>query len=179
MGDAARFATFARTHQDLVYATAWRLLANEADAKDVAQATLLKAWERFAALEAHPAPAAWLRTVATHLALNHLRRHRARWLTDTDADPTERSAAEAALADERASAQESSALWAGRAEALRLALRDLPDAFRVPLVLHVYEELPYDTIAERLGVSLGKVKTDIHRARNLLRQRLLSDASLA
>lgn len=39
MGDPARFETFARTHHDLVYATAWRLLACEDDARDVAQAT--------------------------------------------------------------------------------------------------------------------------------------------
>ena len=43
---------------------------------------------------------------------------------------------------------------------------------RVPLVLYHMEGLRYEEIAEKLGVSLGKVKTDIFRAREALRRRL-------
>jgi len=45
-------------------------------------------------------------------------------------------------------------------------------AQRVPLVLHHFEGLQYDEIAARLGVSLGKVKTDIFRGREALRRKL-------
>ena len=48
------------------------------------------------------------------------------------------------------------------------ALAKLPDHQRVPLVLYHFEDLPYDEIAGRLGVSLAKVKTDILRARAAL-----------
>ena len=47
-------------------------------------------------------------------------------------------------------------------------LRRLPDHQRVPLVLFHFEEMPYEDIAQRLRVSLPKVKTDIHRARQAL-----------
>ena len=48
------------------------------------------------------------------------------------------------------------------------ALGKLPEHQRVPLVLYHFEDLPYDEIARRLGVSLAKVKTDILRARAAL-----------
>ena len=47
MSDSGRFEAFVRTHQDMVYATALRLLANPVEAEDVAQAVFLKAFERF------------------------------------------------------------------------------------------------------------------------------------
>ena len=48
----------------------------------------------------------------------------------------------------------------------------LPTDQRVALVLYHFEDLDYVDIANRLGVSLGKVKTDIHRARLALYKRL-------
>jgi RNA polymerase sigma-70 factor (ECF subfamily) len=51
-------------------------------------------------------------------------------------------------------------------------LQKLPTAQRVPLVLYHLEGLRYEEIAEKLGVSLGKVKTDIARGREALRKKL-------
>jgi RNA polymerase sigma-70 factor (ECF subfamily) len=52
------------------------------------------------------------------------------------------------------------------------ALMKLPPSQRVPLVLYHMEGMRYEDIAARLNVSLGKVKTDIFRARETLRKRL-------
>jgi RNA polymerase sigma-70 factor (ECF subfamily) len=62
-----------------------------------------------------------------------------------------------------------------RQAALETALRRLPDHQRVPLVLFHFEDKPYQVIADLLGVSLGKVKTDIHRGREALRRYLAED----
>jgi RNA polymerase sigma-70 factor (ECF subfamily) len=55
-----------------------------------------------------------------------------------------------------------------RHEFIETALRALPEHQRVPLVLFHFEEMPYEEIASKLRVSLPKVKTDIHRARQAL-----------
>ena len=52
------------------------------------------------------------------------------------------------------------------------ALQTLPAAQRVPLVLYHMEGLQYHEIATRIGVSIGKVKTDIFRGRESLRRKL-------
>jgi RNA polymerase sigma-70 factor (ECF subfamily) len=57
------------------------------------------------------------------------------------------------------------------------ALDKLPEHQRVPLVLFHFEDLPYEDIAKKLGVSLAKVKTDILRARTALAQIIARSAA--
>jgi RNA polymerase sigma-70 factor (ECF subfamily) len=54
------------------------------------------------------------------------------------------------------------------------ALRQLPEHQRLPLVLFHFEDLSYEEIAEKLGASLAKIKTDIRRARAALLPHLQS-----
>ena len=66
-------------HQNRVFSTAMRLVANSAEAEDIAQEVFLKAYERFAELSQSPTVRWWLKRVATNLSLNYLSRYRARW----------------------------------------------------------------------------------------------------
>jgi RNA polymerase sigma-70 factor (ECF subfamily) len=168
MTDADRFEAFLREFQDMVFATAIRLLGNPAEAEDVAQTVFLKAYERFDVIEGSPTAAGWLKTVTTNLCLNHLSRYRARWrfFSELDAGGGVAPPFEAGLASPPSTHP---ADEAGERAALEAALRRLPDHQRVPLVLFHFEEKSYQEIADALGVSLGKVKTDIHRGREALR----------
>ena len=177
MSDAARFEAFVREYQDMVFATAVRLLGRESDAEDVAQTVFMRAFERFAELSRSPAAPGWLKTVTTNLCLNHLSRYRARWQffseMETAGDgPTlsDRVALMASGPEELERIE--------RQERLERALRHLPDHQRVPLVLFHFEEMSYQEIADAMGVSISKVKSDIHRGREALKQELLtSDGS--
>lgn len=164
------FATFMRAYQDMVYSTAVRLLGNETQAEDISQEVFLKAYERFDDLAGSPTAGGWLKTVATNLSLNHLQRYRKRWrffseIVRQDDDGDEPTPVEFAAPDSdflAALQQGERRAWVDR------ALEQLPEHQRVPLVLFHFEDLPYDEIAKRLGVSLAKVKTDILRARAAL-----------
>jgi RNA polymerase sigma-70 factor (ECF subfamily) len=174
MTEAARFEAFVREYQDMVFATAVRLLANQAEAEDVAQTVFLRAFQRFGELEASPARAGWLKTVATNLCLTHLTRYRARWqfFSEVDASrPAGAPAFESTLVAPAWSAGSSDpAERSDRHDELEIALRRLPDHQRVPLVLFHFEERSYQDIAAMLGVSLAKVKSDIHRGRESLKR---------
>lgn len=153
----------------MVFATAVRLLGNAADAEDAAQTVFLKAFQRYEEIGSSPAAAGWLKTATTNVCLNHLSRYRARWrffseMGDAGAPAYDEGLASADLEPEALLAR------ADASEALEAAVRGLPDHQRVPLVLFHFEGASYQAIAERLGVSLGKVKTDIHRGRETLRQ---------
>jgi RNA polymerase sigma-70 factor (ECF subfamily) len=170
MSDVDRFEAFVLRFQDMVYATAFRLLGRPADAEDVAQTVFLRAFERFDQIADSPAAPGWLKTVTTNLCLNHLSRHRARWrlfseLTRED-DEGESSSFESTIA---ADVPVDGLDEADARQALEEALGRLPEHQRVPLVLYHYEEKSYQEIASLLGVSLGKVKTDIHRGREALK----------
>ncbi len=164
------FTAFMRNYQDMVYTTAVRLLGNETQAEDISQEVFLKAYEHWDNLCSSTTAGGWLKTVTTNLSINHLQRYRKRWRffsefsrhggEDADDDqPVEFASPENFLeelsqADRRA--------WVER------ALEKLPEHQRVPLVLYHFEDVPYEDIAKRLGVSLSKVKTDIMRGREAL-----------
>ena len=172
MSDAQQFEAFLRQHQNIVFSTAMRLLANRAEAEDVTQEVFLKAYARFGELEHSPTASGWLRTVARNLSLNHLTRYRSRWTffseilagRGDEEEGTVEFAAPENTGEQLASAD--------RRAFVEQALEKLPAAQRVPLVLYHLEDQSYEDIAAQLGVSLGKVKTDIFRGREALRKKL-------
>ena len=167
---ATDFTTFMRNYQDMVFSTAARLTGNDAQAEDISQEVFLKAYENYEHLSTSPTAGGWLKTVATNLSLNHLSRYRKRWrffsefkrdsaMDDHDAPEVEFAAPDTFFSG--VDAEERRAL-------VEQALAALPAHQRVPLVLYHFEDLPYEEIARKLGVSLAKVKTDILRARAAL-----------
>jgi RNA polymerase sigma-70 factor, ECF subfamily len=166
---APDFTTFMRNYQDMVFSTAARLTGNAAQAEDISQEVFLKAYHNYGHLSTSPTAGGWLKTVATNLSLNHLSRYRNRWrffsefkrddAGESDAPEVEFAAPETFFAGVDA---------ADRRAFVEQALEQLPEHQRVPLVLYHFEDLPYDEIAKKLGVSLAKVKTDILRARTAL-----------
>jgi len=161
-----------RDYQNMVFSTAMRLVANQAEAEDIAQEVFLKAYERFDDLRESPTAGGWLKTVATNMSLNHLARYRSRWSffselfggRDHEDEQEPEFAAPENVEEELANAD--------RRALVEQALQKLPPAQRVPLVLYHLEDLSYEEIAAKLRVSLGKVKTDIFRGREALRKKL-------
>jgi RNA polymerase sigma-70 factor (ECF subfamily) len=164
----AEFTKFMRTYQNMVFSTAARLSGNDAQAEDIAQEVFLRAHRKFDELRDNPRAAGWLKTVATNLTFTHLTRYRKRWVffsqlqpaDETEDDPVLDFASDESVVEEVRDDE--------RHDYVEAALSELPEHQRVPLVLFHFEEMPYEDIAQRLHVSLPKVKTDIHRARQAL-----------
>jgi RNA polymerase sigma-70 factor (ECF subfamily) len=153
-----------RKYQDMVFTTSARLVRNDAQAEDISQEVFIKAHEHFEMLSTSPTAGGWLKTVATNLSLNHLQRYRNRWKFFSE------FGGRLGRGGPRGRVRGARHLLRGRrlGGAPRLGRggpAKLPDHQRVPLVLYHFEDIPYDEIARRLGVSLAKVKTDILRAR--------------
>ena len=160
-----------KNYQDMVYGTAMRMLGNPTDAQDIAQTVFLKAHEAFGSLAQSQAAGGWLKTVTRNLCLNHLTRYRNRWrfFSEMRSEEDDTDFSDTLAAPEQL---ESGMDETDRRQLLEVALRKLPEAQRVPLVLFHFEELAYEEIAEKLGASLSKVKTDIHRGRLALKRHL-------
>ena len=159
-----------RAYQDMVFSTASRLAGNDAQAEDIAQEVFLRAYEHFADLRTSETAGGWLKTVTTNLSINYLNRYRKRWRLfsemrpDSEDGETESRELEWAVPDTLLadlSAEQRRAI-------VDHALRQLPEHQRLPLVLYHFEELSYQEIADKLGASLTKIKTDIRRARAAL-----------
>lgn len=162
------FTTFMRNYQDMVFSTAARLTGNETQAEDIAQEVFIKAHAHFENLRTSPSAGGWLKTVATNLSINHIQRYKKRWSFFSDLvhrnDEGAEKDVEFAAPETFFEAVDS----AERREWLEQALTELPDHQRVPLVLFHFEDMSYDQIAKKMGVSLSKIKTDILRGREAL-----------
>jgi RNA polymerase sigma-70 factor (ECF subfamily) len=173
MTDAQQFEVFMRNYQNMVFSTAMRLLASQPDAEDVTQEVFLRAYERFDQLRDRPTAGGWLKTVARNLSLNHLSRYRSRWSFFSELVGGGREDNEEHEMEFPAGESGTETLdQAERRVLVEQALQKLPVAQRVPLVLFHFEDLSYEEIAAKLGISLGKVKTDIFRGRETLRGQL-------
>ena len=164
------FTTFMRAYQDMVFSTAVRLVNNAAQAEDISQDVFLKAYEHFDTLSDSPTAGGWLKTVTTNLSINHLQRYRNRWRFFSEFKRDESDGGDESPEVEFAAPE---TFFSGvdadeRREWVSRALEQLPEHQRVPLILYHFEDLSYEDIASKLGVSLAKVKTDILRARAAL-----------
>lgn len=166
------FTTFMRNYQDMVFSTAIRLVGSEAQAEDISQEVFLKAFEHWESLQTSVTAGGWLKTVTTNLSLNYLTRYRNRWRFFSEFKRTDDAGGDDEPEIEFASPENFlTGVDAGeRRSWVEQALAKLPDHQRVPLILFHYEDMPYDEIAKKLGISLAKVKTDILRARAALAQ---------
>jgi RNA polymerase sigma-70 factor (ECF subfamily) len=166
---ASDFTRFMRNHQDMVYSTSLRILANAAQAENIAQEVFLRVWQHWSELAVNPRASGWVKAVATNLSLNHLQRYRRRWkflseFRREDSDEADLPPVEFSAPDRFFEGMDG----ADRRARIDAALANLPDHQRVPLVLFHFEELAYEEIARQLGISLSKVKVDIHRGRAAL-----------
>lgn len=156
---AARALTF--RHAPRLLTLARRMLADAAEAEDIAQETLLRLWKIAPEWRDEAKLSTWLHRVASNLCVDRLRRRRERALDDAAEPPDE-----AATPLEGIATRE-------RAGALEAALGHLPERQRVAIVLRHIEERSNIEIAELLGLSVEAVESLLARGRRSLAERLL------
>ncbi len=135
---------------------AWWLARDRAVAEDVVQEALLRAWRSRDGLKDPAAARGWLLTIVRR---EHARLYERKRLEITDLDAV-------IAAEDTQLAAESGDELVG----LRLAMTQLPDEYRVPLVMQVLGGFTTDEIAKELALSTAAVLTRLFRARNRLRR---------
>jgi RNA polymerase sigma-70 factor (ECF subfamily) len=175
--DPQEFEERALEHLDALYAASLRLTRDPSEAEDLVQDTLVRAYRFQHRFEPGTNLKAWLLRILTNTFINHYRRSaRERRVLDHQegapiGDGVMSRAAMRGLTDSVSVAQEGLL----RDEILR-ALDELPEDYRVMIVLADIEELAYKEIAEALGCPIGTVMSRLHRARKLMQKRLIDQA---
>jgi RNA polymerase sigma-70 factor, ECF subfamily len=154
----------------LAYRVARGILRNTADAEDVAQEALLRAYRRFDRLRDRNRFRAWLIRIAFRLALDRLRSGKRRELRDTLwSQPELQPRAE--TAEDLAASHEFQVH-------LENALAELPEKLRLVLLLAAMEGHTIEEIASMLGIPAGTVKSRIFSARKQLAEKLRCHANI-
>lgn len=165
-----RFERLAESCFSSVYGTALRLTRDSEDAQDLAQEALVRAYEAFDRFDGRNFKA-WILRILTNLYINRYRRNqRVGGIASLDEETVAEPAAPVEEAPDR---QVFDHLLGSEVEA---ALAQVPEVFRLAVVLSDLEGLSYDEIAEVTEAPVGTVRSRIARGRAILRRELLGYA---
>ncbi|MBC5828905.1 MAG: sigma-70 family RNA polymerase sigma factor [Candidatus Eremiobacteraeota bacterium] len=175
-GDLAAASELLSRHQNLAFTAALRLLGERADAEDVAQEALVRAFTRISELQDDASFAPWLRRIAINLSLNALRRRGSLRFESLDAPkPGDESALRSdELIDHRQRTPEDETVTNMMREEIEGLVRRLPADQRAAVVLRDMYEFDMTEVAalQRCGISAAKMRVARGRAalRRLLKQ---------
>ena len=180
MADRADFPEQAMQFAPQLYSAAMRLTRNSADAEDLVQDTYLRAWRSFATFQEGTNLRAWLYRILTNSFINKYRAKQRR-PDEAGMDNIEDlylykrlSTLESSLASRSA---EDTMLELFTDDEVKQALEDLPENFRLPVLLADVEGFAYKEIAEMLDIPVGTVMSRLHRGRKAMHKLLYDFAS--
>jgi len=159
-GDRGAFDRLYTEHVGHVYALCLRMTADAERADTLTQDAFVRAWRALASFRGQSAFSSWLHRLTVNVVLEDVRRTRRREQRVQTVDTLERHDTAGALADPESRVD------------LERAIATLPDGARAVLVLYDIEGYRQEDIACMLGIAVGTVKAQLHRARRLLRGRL-------
>ena len=176
--DVRRFEEEALVFADPLYGSALRMTRNTADAEDLVQETYLRAfraWDRF---EPGTNLKAWLFKIMTNLFISSYRQRRREPITVSTDDTEEFDLYQSLLAHDPGVGRsaESIVLEGLVDDDIKQALSNLPESFRMAVLLADVEGFSYREIADMLGVPIGTVMSRLHRGRKALQRALWDKA---
>jgi RNA polymerase sigma-70 factor, ECF subfamily len=179
LGDAGRFYELIWPHAGAVLRVARILTGRDADAEDLAQETLMKAFRSLHTLREGTDAKAWLMTILRHNHIDHLRSMPPPMLSMDEAATQLCSAPAGGVRPPQAAPDPEGLLESFSDGDVIGALRSLPKDIRWTLLLADVEQLDYSEIATVLDVPVGTVKSRVHRGRSMIKDALLPAATRA
>ena len=175
MADQVDFERDAMQYTRQLYSAAMRMTRNPADAEDLVQETYLKAYRAYHTFQEGTNLKAWLYRILTNTYINKYRKD-SRRPSEVDLGTVEdmylyrrlgsEESAEAARTNE-------DRVLDGLVESdIKQAVEELPESFRMPVLLADLEGFSYKEIAEILDIPIGTVMSRLHRGRKAMQKRL-------
>ena len=161
------FETIYRAYYRRVYSFLYKLCHEHETAEDLTQETFYQAYKSLPRYRGECEMFTWLAAIAKNMFFKHLRHARHENIV-IDLYVTE---PEAPLSDEPGYR----IVREVEAEQVRRAIASLPAKYADVLILRIYGELPFREIAMKLGISENSAKVIYHRAKNMIKEKLLND----
>ena len=157
-GDADAFGTLVQRHQTRVFNVALRVLGDPDDARDAAQDAFLALVRKLSQFRGDAAFTTWMHRITVNACYDILRKRRRQPMLHLVGDPDD------PMPELLPSVADHADATADSIDVAR-ALQQIPEEYRVVLVLADVQDLPYEEIARVLDVPLGTVKSRVHRGR--------------
>ena len=167
----ARFEAEALPYLDSMYGAALRLTRNPSDAEDLLQETFLRAFSAFQTFEAGTNLKAWLYRILMNTYISSYRKQK-RSPQTVSSDDVEDFSLYRSIVEDGSRTPEAEVLASIPDEEVKLALEELPEQFRVAVLLADVEGFSYKEIADITDASIGTVMSRLHRGRKALQKAL-------
>jgi len=169
----AEFEALALPHLDSLYRTGLRMTRSREEAEDLVQETFMKAYRSFATFQPDTNMRAWLFKILTNSYINRYRRQSLEPVRTSFNDVKSFLASEdAAEATASTEAMEDFDLGERLDGEVKQALEELPEEFRLVVIMALVEGLSYKDISRALDIPLGTVMSRLYRGRQALKNRL-------
>jgi RNA polymerase sigma-70 factor (ECF subfamily) len=149
-----------RDHYSMIRAVCRRILLNDSDADDATQNAMIAIVRGYETFDGRSAFSTWVYRIATNAALDELRRRRRRPLSLFSDDGRQVDVSDTHSDDQQLVVESS--------DYLIQALAQIPEEFRVALVLRDLADLDYEEISQVLNIPIGTVRSRIARGRGRL-----------
>jgi RNA polymerase sigma-70 factor (ECF subfamily) len=171
-GDQRACRDLVRRYERPVYSVLMRVVRRSEDAEDLVQETFVKVFRALDRYDTERPFAAWIFTIASRLAIDHLRRRRVQTVSLSVGEPG--SSGEERTMDVEDPGLKPDEIASHHEEESNAAklIDSLPEHYRIVVLLRHQQDLSYEEIAQALHLPLGTVKARIHRARALLKDRI-------
>ncbi len=175
MADQADFERDAMQYTRQLYSAAMRMTRNPSDAEDLVQETYLKAYRAYHTFQEGTNLKAWLYRILTNTYINKYRKD-SRRPSEVDLGTVEDMYLYRRLGSEEsaeAARTTEDRVLDGLVESdVKQAVEELPETFRMPVLLADLEGFSYKEIAEILDIPIGTVMSRLHRGRKAMQKRL-------
>lgn len=169
------FESTALIYIDSLYSIAVRLARNKTDAEDLVQETYLKAYKFFDSFKEGTNLKAWLIKILNNTFINKYKKN-LRIPSETDSDFCLYENSPENISESLLSVPENEFFKNIFSEDIKNVVNNLPYEFKMPFLVYVFMDLPYDEIADIMNCSVGTVKSRIFRARKILQEKLFEYA---
>jgi len=157
-GDQEAFAEIVKAYERPVYNLAYRMLGSESEAEDAAQETFIKVYSRLDTYDPERKFSSWILSVASHHCIDRLRRRK------ENAVSMEEIMAWRCVPDQKPKPEDRT-LNADREREIRALLQQLPEEYRLLIILRYWHEYSYEEMSEITETTVSAVKSKLHRAR--------------
>ena len=175
-GDMQAFGVLVEKYQSRIFNMIFRMCSRRADADELSQEVFLRALKSLDNFRGKSKFYTWLFRIAANLTISHRRRSGRVSFQSLDADERfdcqRADELTAEIAGKRSQNPADAAQATETGELITAALNELDDDFRLIVVLRDVEDMDYAEISSTLNVPIGTVKSRLHRARCILRNKL-------
>ena len=170
-GDEKAYQQILENYRGALFNLLYKMVRNKEETEDLVQEAFMKAFNALPSFNEEYAFSTWLYKIAVNNCIDHMRKKRLKTFSINKPVQSKDGELDREFPDTTTS-PDKAMLTAERSKLIETAIHELPENYKIAIVLRHTEEKSYEEIAEILNIPLGTVKARIFRAREMLKKKL-------